>query len=129
MRSVFFYINATKAECISQIEIHYKTGAHGWINDTETIFIDFWNGYDQELEYETWQMLNDKLGENKFICVMADISGRTPGDAEVLLLADHMLGKFYGLAQDDYSDDLWTYEEIKHRKIKSGHYFFDYSRR
>jgi hypothetical protein len=60
---------------------------------------------------------------------MVDISGRVPGDLEVMECANHILGKFNGLAQDDYSDELWTFDEIKDRVIKSGHCFFDYSKR
>ncbi|WP_161405406.1 hypothetical protein [Paenibacillus silvestris] len=60
------------------------------------------------------------------VVLQIDISGRHPGDKEVLQIVKELLSKFNGYAMDDYSDHLWTLEEIqngtKYRELK----FFDY---
>ena len=59
--------------------------------------------------------------------VQIDISGKIPGDREVRKTVLGLLSSVSGsLAQDDYTDHLWTLREIYERSVVEGHPFFDY---
>ncbi len=57
--------------------------------------------------------------------VMADVSGRVPGDDEVREFAAFLLSEFRGVAWDDYSCHCWTLVEIQSGTKADGHRFFD----
>lgn len=57
---------------------------------------------------------------------MVDISGKIPGDAEVLKIVNFILAKFEAVAQDDYTDHCWNLDEIRSGEKKDNHPFFDY---
>jgi hypothetical protein len=60
--------------------------------------------------------------------VLADVSGRVPGDDEVRFLAKLLLSCFRGIAFDDFMSDThaWTLAEINAGKRFGGLAFFDY---
>ena len=47
------------------------------------------------------------------VSVIADFSGRIPGDEVVRLFVEVMLRQFQGVVWDDYSAHCWTLDEIK----------------
>lgn len=61
------------------------------------------------------------------VMVIADVSGRVPGDQQVKGLAELLLGAFTGLAFDDYFsyDHAWTLAEIRNDARVEGLRFFD----
>ena len=61
------------------------------------------------------------------VTVMADVSGRVPGDDEVREFAAFLLSEFRGVDWDDYSCHCWTLVEIQSGTKADGHPFFDYS--
>ena len=59
--------------------------------------------------------------------LVADVSGKVPGDDEVRWLVLGLLTAVpEAVAGDDFSTSVWTLEEIKVGNLKSGHPFFDY---
>ena len=60
--------------------------------------------------------------------VMADVSGRVEGEAEVRHLVECLLSVFEGFALDDFTshEHAWTLEEIRNGDQFKGLGFFDY---
>lgn len=66
------------------------------------------------------------LGQTPSVIVIADISGRHPGDAEVRMFLRLLLHRFRGIAKDDFTEHGWTLDEIETGQLVEGHGFFDY---
>jgi hypothetical protein len=66
------------------------------------------------------------MGGTPIATVAADVSGRVPGDKEVLSFVRTILSQFDGLVQDDYSANVWSLADIERNVLKDGHPFFDY---
>jgi hypothetical protein len=60
------------------------------------------------------------------LSLLVDVSGRHPGDAEVRALAVALLSRFRGFVMDEYTDHLWTLDEIAAGHQVQGKGFFDY---
>ncbi len=90
------------------------------------LYIRFYDDYEREFEPGELQPLQSALGQMPDVTVIADISGRVRGDAEVRQFADCLLGAFRGVAHDEYSDHCWTLAEIRSCAVVHGHPFFDY---
>jgi hypothetical protein len=69
--------------------------------------------------------LKAALGNLPGWSVTCDISGRSPGDAEIRALVLELLAEG-GVAVDDYSDHPWTAAEIAEDREVDGLRFFDY---
>ena len=76
-------------------------------------------------EDEATMKILKSMGE--FFILSADISGRADSTAEVCLMIEKFLSKIAGFAMDDYSEHLWTYEEVLNRKLFNGHPYFDHN--
>ena len=72
--------------------------------------------------------LEKVLGRKPEVSVVADVSGRVPGDAEVSALIELLLTHFRGVANDEFSPHYWTLEEIRSNASFHNHRFFDYGR-
>lgn len=90
-------------------------------------YIRFWEEISSEVEPEHLEALRAALGAVPTATLMVDVSGRIPGDVEVLEFAAVMLGKFRGVAWDDYTFHCWTLAEIQSGAKVQGHSFFDYN--
>lgn len=66
------------------------------------------------------------LGRKPDISILADVSGRVPGNTEVRAFVECLLTRFRGIAHDDYTSHPWTLEEIRSNSQFHGHRFFDY---
>lgn len=60
------------------------------------------------------------------LTVVADVSGRHDGTTQVRQLAVALLSRFKGIAEDEYSDRLWSLDEIQRDACVDGHRFFDF---
>lgn len=80
------------------------------------------------LEEEYAELVNAIGGKTPTVSVVADVSGRVPGDDEVRLLARCLLERFHGFAFDDYLSysHAWTLAEIMDGARVDGLKFFDY---
>lgn len=66
------------------------------------------------------------FGEVRPLTVVADVSGRHDGTSRVRALAVALLSRFEGIATDEYSDRLWSLDEILRDASVEGHRFFDF---
>ncbi len=60
------------------------------------------------------------------VSLVADVSGRHSGEAEVLYFVRACLSKFTAVAQDEYTNHAWTLQEIQTGYRHLGHAYFDY---
>lgn len=131
MRSVFLYLRDTTENDVGAFLQHTYPFQQGppWIDDLDgepCLYIDFYHDASQEFEPEDWASLAKALGCTPTVIVVADVSGRYPGDAQVQSFIVTMLNKFQGLAQDDYTDHCWNAQEVRSGFRVRGHPFFDY---
>lgn len=73
---------------------------------------------------EIYAGIAERLGQVR-LGVIVDISGRVDGTAEATSLCTGLLRRFGGVALDDYSDHLWTLDELLSGATFRGHHFFD----
>ncbi len=71
-------------------------------------------------------MLDRALGRRPELSVVADVSGRVPGDVEVRAFVECLLTRFQGVADDEFAEHCWTLSEIRSGAKVQGHHFFDY---
>jgi hypothetical protein len=88
------------------------------------LYIDYYRDIDREMGVDAYVSLIASLGCDPTVSVVADVSGRHPGYTEAREFACALFSEYRGVAQDDYSDHYWTYEEIQANKIVDGHQFF-----
>lgn len=82
------------------------------------------------LQDEYDELLHALSGRQPTVQVTADVSGRVPGDVEVLRLAEALLGAFDGHAFDDWHAyrHAWTLDEMRRGFEVDGLRFFDCAR-
>ena len=90
------------------------------------LYIEFYEDYEREFEADELLPLKLALGEMPKVSVIADVSGRVLGDAEVRAFVKCLLGVFQGVAQDEYSEHFWTLAEIRSGAANGGRKLFDY---
>jgi len=87
----------------------------------------------QLAEAPTRMQLGDKLtrglgaGGEPAVGVIADVSGRHPGDEQVAAFVSGLLARFAGAAMDEYTTHLWSLAELRGGHRVQEHPFFDYS--
>jgi hypothetical protein len=91
-----------------------------------SIVISFYDDAETEFEAEALVALHDRLAGRSPIAVIAHISGKISGDAEVQRLCQMILSHFSGFALDDYTYHFWSLSEIQNAVLQEGHGFFDY---
>jgi hypothetical protein len=127
MRSVFVYFKeGSRAEVARFLDAHYtNNGNERWIC-RDSLYIRFYDDAARECDTEELSMLRLRLGRNDVLAIAVDISGRIDGLAEAKSFCQLLLSRFRGFAMDDYSDHLWTLDEIQSDHRHQGHTFFDY---
>ena len=85
-------------------------------------------GFDDlgDWEPEQWAALAETLGTERFVSVVADVTGRVPGRVEVEALVVGLLRRFDGVATHDYDEHPWTRDEIERGAYVGPRRFFDY---
>jgi hypothetical protein len=96
------------------------------VNDEVYLYIDFYRDGNQEFAPAQWAGLASVLGCEPAVSIVADVTGRHPGDDQVRSFAALILGRFKGFAQDDFSDHFWTAQEVLSGHRECGLAFFDY---
>jgi hypothetical protein len=97
--------------------------------DDPRLYINVYRAAPGELEPEDWADLVQRFGGEPAVVVIADVSGRHPGDEQTLDFVTDLLTHFSGSAQDEYTEHLWSLGELRAGHYVSGHPFFDYSGR
>jgi len=126
MRSIFLYIKKSKDEIDGFIRDNFVENGDRWSNKESTIWVSYWMGFKIELEEFELNKIIDKMGVGSYCALSIDISGTIPGNVEVMHCVKLFLGSTVGLAQDDYSDDFWEFDEIISGNTKNGRQFFNY---
>ena len=126
MRSVFLHITEPKQkDAEAFLSSQFPGQSHPWIYPSppadNVLFIDI-----EEFDENERPTVVETLGKKPDFTIVADVSGRHPGDVEILHFVNICLSKFSGFAQDDYTEHLWTLQEIRDRQIYQEHRFFDY---
>lgn len=91
-----------------------------------SILLSFYDDAETEFESEALAALCDRLAGRHAVSVIAHVSGKIPGDAEVRRLCRVILSRFRGFALDDYTYHFWSLAEIETEALREGHPFFDY---
>ena len=132
MRSVVIHlVNTTRDEVRTRLT-QFAQAEHGdrWLYPPEapqpSLYIEFYEDYERELEADELARLKSALGQKPEVTVIADISGRVPGDNEVRAFIECLLSAFRGVAQDEYSHHWWSLAEICSGAKPEGNKFFDY---
>ena len=131
MRSVVIHLADTTRDTVRERLSVFAGPANGdeWRypgSSKPILYISFYENYEREFEPNELRPLQAALGKMPDVIVIANISGRTPGDAEVRQFVECLLGTFCGVAHDGYSDHCWTLVEIRSVATVQGHPFFDY---
>lgn len=129
MRTVFFAFKGTTREelslFISTIGERNSPPQEEWWVAQPGFYFRFYDELAAEDDDGPLQAaLTDALGQLPDVCVSVDISGRIQGYEEICALAEAFLGRFSGIAFDDYSVHCWTLEEIRSDARPEGRKFF-----
>jgi hypothetical protein len=132
MRSIFIHLRDVSEDEVAAFLTRSYPLQPGppWILDKSrdpVLYIDFYRDLDHEFEIEDWLAVCESLGGSPTVSLVADVSGRYPGDEEVRSFVSLLLGAFEGVAQDDYSPHCWTREQVMTGHAVQGHPFFDYN--
>jgi hypothetical protein len=132
MRSVVIHLVDTTHEAVSarlsRFVGHSDPVEWRYPRHKPALYIEFYNTFENEFEPGELLPLESALGRMPDVTVIAQVSGRVPGDVELRELAECLLGTFRGLAKDEFSDHYWTIEEIRAKASFGGLSFFDYAR-
>jgi len=132
VRSVVIHLADTTRAAVRERLSEFAGPANGneWryppASSTPVLYIGFYEDYEREFEPDELRQLQTALGKMPDVIVIANVSGRTPGDAEVRQFVECLLDTFHGVAQDEYSGHCWTLAEIRSCATIQGHSFFDY---
>jgi hypothetical protein len=131
MRSVFVLMNdATETEVAAYLDRTYPSELRPpWVfpaGDWPARYIYFYRDLRAESEPEDYADLTHRFGGEPAVAVIADVSGRIPGDEEAFAFVVGLLRHFTGAAMDDYTTHLWSLAELQDSHLVSGHSFFDY---
>jgi hypothetical protein len=91
----------------------------------ENLYLSYYDDLESE-DPELHAAITDRLGSD-VTCMSADISGTIDGTKQATMFCIRMLEHFGGVAYDDYSDHLWTLEELGNGATYMGHHFFDHA--
>jgi hypothetical protein len=127
MRSVWFYLADTTAEQVGKALSDFAPQANPkqWLYpnvENPVLYIELSDL--SALKDDELLALERALGKLPEVTVLADVSGRVPGVIEVQAFVYAILPRFRGVATDDYTSHLWTFEEIQAGERFEGHTFF-----
>jgi hypothetical protein len=130
VRSVFVLIrHATEAEVTAYLDRVYPSDPRPpwvlWGGNGPCLYINFYRDLSRECGPEEYANLTHRFGGEPTVAVMADVSGRYPGDEQALEFATGLLRRFSGAAMDDYTEYLWSLAELQAGHHILGHKFFD----
>jgi hypothetical protein len=131
MRSVFVYLrDTTKAEVTAYLDRTCQANGPDWVvtvGEDPCLYISVYHDSIIAFAPDEWTDLVRRFGSEPDVIVSADISGRYPGDAQTYAFVTDLLTQFRGGAMDEYTDHLWSLDELRSRHKVSGHPFFDYN--
>lgn len=127
MRSIFVYFRrASRAEVARFLDACPVAREPEYWMFGETLYVSFYDDAESEFAPEALDALRFHMGRHDIVAVVAHVSGRIDGLAEVTAFCRTLLSHFEGVAMDDYSEHPWTLDEILSGHRHDGHAFFDY---
>jgi len=131
MRSILLHFRGVTKGDVNHLlqEICRPTNGPPWVYEVEGepyLYIDFYTDGPREFEPEDWAVLVKTLSGQPSISLVVNVSGRHPGDRELMEFVSAVLSKVDGFAQDEYTSHCWTLKEIVSGHQEEGHPFFDY---
>ncbi|RBQ05616.1 hypothetical protein DQE82_25165 [Micromonospora sp. LHW51205] len=127
MRAVFVFPAMAQAAVVALLDRLSPDQRHPWLVDG-CLYPDLTD--EDEHLYADWEpaavrALSRARGDRPRWAVQVDVSGRVDGTVEVRRLTLTLLGRG-GVAMDDYSDHVWTAEQIAADATVDGLRFFDF---
>jgi len=132
MRSVVIHLAHTTRDAVRERLSEFAGPANGdeWryppASSKPILYIGFCDDYERESQPTELQPVQAALGKMPDVNLIANVSGRAPGEAEVRQFAECLLDTFHGVARDEYSGHCWTLAQIRSCTTIQGHPFFDY---
>ena len=130
MRSVFIHLSdADEAQVESFLDESYPGQRKPWThpsNTDEILYIDLYRELRAEVDDSEFEAIVTTLGGEPTSSLVAHVSGRHDGTAEVYAFVTACLTRFTGAAQDEYSNHCWTLPELECHAQFQGHPFFDF---
>jgi hypothetical protein len=129
LRSVVFHFTGVPREAIAQslLEFGAREQVNGsWVypaSGDPLLYIN-WFADSDALSVPEWRNIEETLGAGPDVSLIADVSGRASGTADVFALARRLLTAHRGVAQDDHSNYLWKIAELEKNTLINGRRFF-----
>jgi hypothetical protein len=132
MRSIFVHLrDASESEVAAFLQETYPfQQGPVWISEVvgdACLYIDFFRPDQDGGVPSEWDDIARDFGEVPTVNVIADVSGRHPGDEQIRGLVTALLARFNGAATDGYTCHMWSLDEIVSGHRVEGHPFFDYN--
>ncbi|MDC0684406.1 hypothetical protein [Sorangium atrum] len=114
MRSVVVFLrDTTESAVTAHLDAAYPEQREPWVvfvAGDACLYINLYRHGPLEHEPEDWADIVQRLGGEPAACVIADVSGRHPGDEQVAGFVAGLLSRFSGAAMDDYTRTCgrWT---------------------
>lgn len=127
MRSVFVFPRLDRAGVVAVLDGLSPGQSEPWLVD-EVLYVGLVTEDDslyQDWEPETVERLTATVGHRPAWAVVIDISGRVDGTEELCRLVLNLIDAGGG-AIDDYSDHVWTGNDIRSGTRYDGLSFFDF---
>ena len=129
MRSVILHLRGTaEADVAAHLRSKYvSNGPEGWmlaVGGDPCLYIGVYRDGPIENEPADWARVT-AWADGSLVSVIADVSGRHPGRPEAMAFIEDLLGRFDGVARDDYTSHLWTLGQLRAGHRAEGHPFFD----
>ncbi len=123
--------HATEPEVAAFLSAVYPfQGGPPWIvvkNNEPCIYIDFYRDLKAEHSESDREKILRGLGAEPSLSVIANLSGRHhPGATAMREFAMSVLSRFEGIAEDAFSNYVWTLEEIALDHRVNGYLYFEW---
>lgn len=132
MRSVIVHLAApcTEDDVADVLGRAYEgDGRRQWVEHVEgdpCLVIEFYRDHLIEYAPEELEQLKSHFAGEMPLSVIANISGRHDGTAQVRRFVQVLLAQLPGVATDEFTDHLWSRAEIEQNAQFDGLAFFDY---
>jgi hypothetical protein len=131
VRSVLVFLrDTTEAEVAAYLDGAYPSQREPWVAAVDGdafLYIHLYHDGPREHEAEEWADIICRFGGEPAVGVIADVSGRHPGDEQATGFVTGLLVRFSGAAMDEYTTHLWSLSELRAGRHIEGHPFFDYN--
>jgi hypothetical protein len=129
MDSVAIYMTGcSRADVEGVLSARFSRGTECWLvfrkKSDHSLYVRLYDEYESEVGESERTEIRRRLDGDISCAVIADIRVRYwPAKAEVLVLLQALLGRFRGVAADEYGDELWTLDDVQEDRPIHGRRF------